>query len=440
MYDQVLIMYHLETRDKKLFEMMADQIQNSGICENVILRNMEDVYRHPYDFNPNLVISPLPRNDRGSAMFTLLKLIFQCYWIGYTVETFFSLEQENIWLIGNASCPKELIDKYLFCGPGIASTAGNALLRSGRTDSLDRINYFGYLFYEKSVISKINKDFADKANVFCNLDKYKKHILFVTGIMNYPMLVEDYLGESAITKRQSELIQELQKLCESNNYYSDKYIELIYYLAQKHPEYMIMIKYHPNDNVYESHGGESRYNDFSNYSNIYTISGDVQVSNYFSASDVFVHYASTTSMEAYIYGLKSIGLTSYHPCMQPHGLGKEAMYANKVLEVEDFEGIEKEIETGHNFSRNKRMEKALYDLVNYEYGKEYSPSKRLIDILKSLDKPQIIDASNKSVKKKLRYKSNIKKYIEYMSDALICVFCGDFKKSKRIMKMIGLIL
>lgn len=440
MYKQVLIMYHLETRDRKLFEMMADQIRESGISENVILRNMEDVYRYPYDYSPDLVVSPLPRNNRGSAMFTLLKVLYQCYWIGYTVETFFSLEQENIWLIGNASCPRELIDKYLFCGSGIASTAGDALLRSGRTDSLDRVNYFGYLFYEKNVISKINNSFVDEANVYNNLDKYKKRILFVTGIMNYPMLVEDYLGESAITKKQPELIQELKELCESNNYYSDKYIELIYYLAKKHPEYMIMIKYHPNDNDFNSHGGESRYKNFSNYSNIYPISGGVQVSNYFSAADVFIHYASTTSMEAYIYGLKSIGLTSNHPCMKPHGLGKEAMYANKILEVEDVEGIEKEIESGLDFSRNEQMEQALFDLVNYEYGKEYSPSKKLVDILRNIEKPQFIDKSNKDVKKKLKYKSNIKKYAEYISDALICLLRGELKKCKRIMKTIGSVL
>lgn len=440
MYKQILLMYHLESRDKPMFEAMGSQIETYGLCEQVFIRNMEEVYRHPYDYSPDIVISPLPRNNRGTAMFTLLKVIYQCYWVGYTVETFYDTNEDNMWIIGNTKCPIELIDKYLFCGPGIAALGARLLLAANRTDSSDRIDYFGYLYYEKNVIERINKSFTDDSKIFQEYKKYKKHLLFVTAIMKYPMTLDDYLGEIAIKDSRAEAARELQKLCIANNYYSDKYIEAICYLAKRHPDYMIMVKHHPNDNDKDAYVADSRYLAFEKFSNIYTIPGNVQISNYFGITDVFLHYASTTSLEAYIYGIRSIGLTSNHQCMQKNGLGREAMYANSIIEVENFEDIDKEIEKDIKFERNADIEKVLYNLVNYKYGDEYAPSKRLIEILDSLDKPQKLDKQKRNIKKVLLYKSNRKKYFEYGLDALKSLVGGDYSKAKRIMKTFGRII
>ena len=120
--------------------MTADVLREGDIAEEIIIGQVYETIFHIYDYEPDMIISYLARDDYSTAMFTMVKLVHQCRWVSIPPEGFMSLEQENMRIyIGFNKQPVSLIDQVLFWGDGIAKAAGQLMLEQGKISSSRKI-------------------------------------------------------------------------------------------------------------------------------------------------------------------------------------------------------------------------------------------------------------------------------------------------------------
>ncbi len=415
-YKQVLILLNIENRERMIAEIMSEQLRSKNLAEEVVIGQAYEIIFHIYDYQPDLVISSLPRDEYSIAMYTMVKFVFQCLWVVIHPEGFIPMTEEVInELVGFNDVPVNLMDMVLFWGPGMAEEIGKRLVERKRLSAKDRIGVFGYLLYERQCLDQLEKP-AIVEEIRRKSEHFKKTVLFVTAC------VLDYIDD-----RWSE---NMKKRARSNLYYMEKYRELIRELARRNPDVLFVIKMHP---VEIERSQKDNYEEVKLLENVCIIDIVTQISFFFDTASLLIHYGSTTALEAYAYHIPNIGLINDHIDVTANSLGRKDLLADELFSIQDIDGVDRFINQSSIMVRkNTRIEDALYKYMNFEMDRPYQPSVKLLDYLGSLRNPQRINYSDPYVKEALTYKAAIKRRWCFRGSMVKEYIKGNRSKAERI--------
>lgn len=414
-YKQVLILLNIINREKLIAEITADLLKKNGLAEEVVIGQAYEVIFHIYDYEPELVISCLPRDEYSTAMFTMVKLVHRCAWVCIHPEGFQHLDDEVInEVVGENRTPARLIDKALFWGSGMAEVVREKLLVRGKLTSADRTGVFGYLPYERSMLAGLPRPpIVEEAAALA--EKHKKTVIFVTP--NISDVIGDHWPEAE------------KKRGRSNIYYFSRYKELIGRLAKDNRDVLFLVKRHPGEIAQSK---EDRFAELRGEENICIIDDVTQISFFFDHVDLFVHYGSTTAFEAYIYHIPAIGILNDHEEKQVNSLGSGDMYADVKFSLGESSELEGYINREIRWERNAETEHALRIYMNYTPDTEYRPSEQLVACLSDIGEPQLLAHDDPDVVHALHYKSVVKRRVVFRLRMIRDLLTGDRERGRRI--------
>ena len=432
-YKQVLVLYNIKEREEVISHMIADILLSNGIAHEVIVGQVYEEIFHIYDYNPDLVISCLPRDNYSAAMFTMVKMVHGCAWVCIPPEGFVSLSPEVIrGFVGFNHQPKRLIDKALFWGGEVADAVAEQLLLYDKISSKQQVGFFGYLPYEESLICKYRQMTEQVKRIHEKSSGYGRVVMAVTARMATPVPLKEF--EALYDPNDKEQNERVLKRHISNEYYAEKYIKLLETVAENNTDVLFLVKMHPRDVMYlrKNRVSSTRYEHLRTISNVCFIDEEIQISVYFDLIDTLIHYGSTTSLEAYIHGIPTIGIYNDHKDTQKNSLGCANFYADSRFAVSDIPGVLKAIQSKMVFGRNEETEKVLYRYMNYKVGEDYHPSRLLCEHLMSIDDPLILDPSDKEVRKSLYRPNVIKRRVLFCFKMIDYSIHGDKEEARRI--------
>ena len=432
-YKQVLILYNIKEREYLLSKMTADVLREGDIAEEIIIGQVYETIFHIYDYEPDMIISCLARDDYSTAMFTMVKLVHQCRWVSIPPEGFMSLEQENMRIyIGFNKQPVSLLDQVLFWGDGIAKAAGQLMLEQGKISSSRRMGVFGYLPYEKALIKKYAEETEQVRSVKEKAARYSSVVMALTGRMAVPLKQGEI--ETFYDPADKEQNENIRKRFIASEYYADKYIQLLEYIAENNKETLLVVKLHPADvrQMTSLSPENTRYHKLWTMDNVAVIDESVQISVYFDSVDYMIHYGSTAALEAYIYHIPTIGILNDHPDTQFDSFGGGNLYADKEFVLSEKEAISECIRRKPAFVRNEKTENVLNCYMNYREGEEYRPSRLLIDQLRNGLEKQELNIGENGVRTAINRPNVRKRRIIFRMKMWKATFSGNEEESDRI--------
>ena len=398
-YRQALILYNIKEREFLIAQMTADVLREQGLADEVIVGQVYEVIYHIYDYEPELVISCLPRDDYSTAMFTMVKLVHRCAWVSIPPEGFMALETGKMKQVtGFNRQPKELVDRVMFWGSGLAKAAGQLMLENGKISSGERIGIFGYLPYEDGVIRKYREETEQVRQIKKRTGEYRRTVMAVTARMAIPVPLQEF--EKLYDPNDREQNERVRKRHNSNEYFADWYIQLLKKVAEQNEDILFLIKLHPRDirTMHAQDLQKTRFDELKSVPNICLIDEPVQISTYFDCIDLLIHYGSTTAMEAYIYGIPTIGIMNDHPDTQYDSLGRGNFYADRRFDVGRAAEVSACVRQGLSFDGNEETAKALKRYMNYREGEPYQPSLLLAEQIRKLPEPQLLSTGDPEVR------------------------------------------
>ena len=91
--------------------------------------------------------------------------------------------------------------------------------------------------------------------------------------------------------------------------------------------------------------------------------------------DIYVHYGSTSSMEAYIHKVTSI--------IRPVNSDYDIYVYDKIIDIDSRGEFFEYIDSRPSFSRNIKTEQIIEDYVDYYYNSDYHPLETTIAFIES---------------------------------------------------------
>lgn len=432
-YKQALLLYHMAAREEIINQMMREALIEADIVSEVIIAEAYEAISHIYDYHPDIIVSFLPRDEYSSALFTMVKMYYQCIWIAIPTEGFMELSSKQMRLfIGRNRQPKTLIDYYWFWGRGMADAAKKVLFESKKVTSADRIGVFGYLPYEKEKILQFRSATNAVENVLNKAKKYQKTVLVVTAMMSRTITVEEMIIESTVNPKNKDEVEDAERLVLSQSWYADRYVEAISEMAGKLRDCLFIIKTHPAEKSYLDYynDGNSRYDMWKEHDNIVLVKEPIPISVLLINADCLVHYGSTTAMEAYVYGIPSIGLKNTYKPEHKKALGTAYLYGTQIVDVIDqgclCETIKKAV-----FSRDDVLEQALFDYMNYLYHEPYHPSELLTKLFRQITEAQGITIKDCDVRSRIWNKYCVYRRMVFLYEAVSVFLKGDAESAKK---------
>lgn len=438
---QVLFLYHVKEREIIINQMMAECLQKQEIAEEIIIENFENVYINAYKYSPNMIVTFLPRTSRASDFLTLMKYMNHSIIIAIPTEGLMSLDYNQMQrLVGLNSYSANLVDYYYFWGESMADQAGKVLLEQEKVLSRNQIRVFGYLPYEKDMMKRFRKDSPLLKKVVKRKDGYEQTVMFVTGFMGADITIEEMVTEGSINVRDKKTIELGKKRIEINKYYRDSYIGILKKAAEKYRNILFLVKVHPVEIESMSREGKRPYDELKYYSNIILIDKPEPISEFLDYIDLFIHYGSTTALEAYIYKIPTVQLINDHPEIFPNSCGVSYFESTKQIKISNAEEVFSILEKGINYVNLDGTNKILKGLMNYDVNAPYSPSQILSDFFINISAKTLLTFSDREVRKALRRKVCIVLYGSLIKRVFIFSLRREFTEAKMISKWLFTLL
>lgn len=430
MKQQILIFYHIPEREKVLSELLKEQLKKEYCDYEVLAEEFYYACAHMNEYNPKIVITFLPRDSYSCNFLTLFKYIYNPLVIAVPTEGVMDFDSETIVrYIGYNEYSASLVDYYFFWGCGMAEIAKEILLSERKVNGTDRIQIFGYLLYDISLV-KNYKLCESELNYAEIASRYEKTILVATSFHNANITIEELKNEMYFNTCSFEEIENAKKRIRSDKYYEDKYLDLIEESVRRYPSTCFIIKLHPVEMERRKGKKDSIYNRFERYENVFIIEKPIQISYFFDFVDLFLHYGSTAALEAYIYKIPTIQLLNNYEMITDDSLGRayfESTYMIDVVEKEEFFAL---LEHGVAYKKLPDVENALYRIMNYTVGMEYHPADILISFIKEHNTPQMLYKKDKLVAQALKSKQCILFMMSMVKNYFICLLSGNKEKCK----------
>jgi surface carbohydrate biosynthesis protein len=352
-----------------------------------------------FSYRPDVILT-FPFTGIGlSEMFYLFKVLLGSKIICFRTEGVIDVESEyNLKLATGADTyGKNLVDLEIFWGNKVRLAVASELVKQRKLSSIDRALVVGYPRIEKYFDVASNKRVLPERIKF-KFSAYDKSniVLFVTGfhLANYSR--NDLINAGDL--HTDTMIDLLVKSVEVLKEYRSEWIENIIHTAEKYPDLLFVVKKHPIEK-------KEDYCKFQEIKNILHVYEDIQVNDIIEFVGLFVHYGSTSLIDAYLSNTPSLYVYSkknnewFSELSWFSDLGCPSSAKVSVSNI--TQAIKNYIEGKIIFKVTPEIKKIMKDYFNIEYGYRYEPSKELAKILLSNNSVQKINIFDKYLYKSL---------------------------------------
>lgn len=397
---RLLFLYNNWDREHVIIEIFARKIkQNLDIkCYKVGMLDA-DLIKKIMQVRPNLVITFPVGSYRQIVVYEFIKKMYSSIIMTYTVEGYLDLQNDEQvkMFCGVFDYSSSLIDYNLFWGSKVSEVLGSKLLEQNKVKSKEQIVVIGNPLYEKHEIAKLYSKNQYVQTMKRERKKYQKAILIATGFHggSYELKdlvsvgdVVDIKGKSKQEILHDPMIKKYYDAAEKEKIYRKEYISKIIESAEKYPEVLFIVKYHPQEIMRIRIGQPNwvRYlNILRGHKNIVIVDRNIPIGAILPCCDFLVHYGSTVDMEAYIYKIPTLKfkMESDNDFMVQSSDKFSATYIENIFGGSLDPYIDMLLEDKNLFKENTEKEKDLNDYMNYKTNQEYTPSQNLVDFLSS---------------------------------------------------------
>ncbi len=411
MFNQIVLLYNSESREKLMCDILKDVIVERNICKNVIVGNFYDVCFEMWKIHPDVVYSIIPRDKLSEVRLTLLKMIFQAHIICVHTEGLMNIDEENMErLVGFNQYSKNLVDAYFFWGKSLLQGALPELKKQNKIYSDKSAHIFGYIMYEKSRLQKYNLQYKSSRLVKEKGSGKSKRVLFIMGFHNADVTIQDRIEEGYFKKIDEKNIRRAEIKAKANVYYKNKYLDILDRCINRYPDYLFILKLHPVEIDDYIKKGKDLYSKYRNIENVLIIEENVPLGLIIENVDIMVHYGSTTGIEAYLYKKPTIQLVNDYEDMSCGGMGMIYFESTKMIQISNCNVAVELISTNMQFSRSTQNDAFLQDFMNFSFEEEYIPAELICNYIENIKTTNKIDI-NENIVKTLVLGDEAKKYI-----------------------------
>lgn len=351
----ILILYNNPDRELSYLNEIKISLLKNYIVENVILENGGDTKKvvvSVLKFKPAVILSYPLTGKLLPYKFHVLKLFLRFKLICLRTEgAILKSSKENILAhAGIAKYSNKLVDLELFWGKAQKKLLGPELLRQNKITSLERCLIVGYPRIRKVQINSKDKKWIGIFTGFQQADYDAKRFLKAKDLGKSN--IKEYLGQAKkVLEFREEFIERLDAFLISN-----KNIHFI-------------IKPHPGEN-------EMKYHLLSNHENLKILPKSMSLNLVFENLKSFVHFGSTTLLDAYIYKIPSL-LFFDKASNIGHSYGWKSTIKSSLKEL-DF-SIKLLDKT--NFEITDEIKVTLQNEIDFDFNKPYDPVERIVDVI-----------------------------------------------------------
>ena len=438
-YRQALFLYHVKEREYRINQMMAECMRQTGIVDEIIIEEFYYACYNMFNYKPDIIVTFLPRDNYGASFLSVVKFLTNAFVISIPTEGVMEFTEESMQvLIGHNAYPNRLVDLYMFWGNGLRENAGKLLLKQNKVLNENQMKVFGYLPYEEKMISIFEDETKLSKRIEESKRKYKRCVMFVTGFQGADCSVEDIRQESIYDVFGEKEREKAKIRIDVDKYYRTKYLEVLENSAKTYDNYLFLLKTHPVELEDIRTGKNSAYSHLEQYQNIIIIKEDRPISLYIKHIDLFIHYGSTAAMEAYIYKIPSIQLLNRHEKACVNNSGTCIVESTMLIDVKDTDKCVKAVGDNIPYTRLAKIEKQLYDYMNYNYEEKYEPSMLFKSILNNLSEPLALSIRDESVIEALKSRESVLLLLSYIKKMFVCMVRLDVEECKKILKWISI--
>lgn len=370
--------YHIWEREYIILEILRKRLENFGmVVEYADYMDINGCIK----FRPDVIITHPIRTETDVIFLATMKLATGAVMIPMTVEGYYDLEDHKsvIRMIGLDKCPVNLIDYFIMWGEKNKEIEGRELLNLQKISSVDKIKAFGYIPYEKEAVLEYVKHDEQYAKYVQWGKKYARIIACVTGFHIAEASMEDIylqkiIGSSVGSKAYEREAHDYEMRIAYMKGYRDKYVNDILQLAKTFPDMGIVVKLHPAEISRMRRGISDYYEVLRDYDNIFLLDVPLPIAAVLNDAELLIHYGSTVSLEAYIYGKPTI-LRSAKGYIDENS-NNILVYTTKV-DINDYSLFQEEVINGVTFQKNNKAETILLDSFNWRPDMRYCPSEEM---------------------------------------------------------------
>lgn len=378
MKKRVLFLANKYQREKYIVRFIVSELQKDinfeFVWKEVYSSKGYNRYSDLICFKPDIIWTfPITNNNQVLEL-SILKFLFNPIILTYTTEGVwdFDNQEQREMCIGYYDYSCNLIDYQCYWGTKLRDIIGTELINKGRMKNFNQLLTVGYPLYDRDKYSEEKKFEFENNRIKVLTSRYNKVVMVVTGfhcgwvtkeqVKRLPDVVNQH--ETDLTKI-NECVEEYWKtLVLPFREFQEKYIDEIVKLAKAEKNVLFLIRMHPLEKAWLKHPNViNPYTEkMNNIENIHILKTDYPIGLYLNYCDLFIHYGSTTGIEAYLYSIPTIQLL---PEKSNRWL-KEYFESTVVCKVDEYKSIQKVVHEGIEFKKNDDLDKYLYEVMGVE--------------------------------------------------------------------------
>lgn len=389
----VYLVYHVKEREYKILDYIRFRSEQLLLDYEFEIMGLEEAEERAYNNSRLCAIISFPmRTEYVVDRLACIKYVTGCKLITMETEGLMNFDDERILniRIGQNTYSERLVDYYYVMGPVTRDKYQSVLLNSKKVTSAERVRYSGYFPYDLQLTCSYMKSLNYAEKLFDKGKPKKRTIVFLTGFANAEETIEQMIIMDSFSVDENgmpskEEIEIAKGKIKNTKIFRDKYIDMICRYSKKHVDELIIVKPHP---VELSDGiNISLYRErFEVLSNVIFLDEDISLSRILPNTDGLVHYGSTSGMEAYLYMVPTILITSDYSA-NTNGFLYESTYS---IDIDDYKTVDENIANAI-FERNLLTEQFIYDYFGMKLNDiDCHPIDDLIEHLSSDYKAQVL--------------------------------------------------
>ena len=351
----ILILYNNPNRELTYLEEIRISLLKNHIVENVLLENGGDTRKvivSVFRFKPAVILSYPLTGKLLHHKFHVLKTIFKFKFICLRTEGAIDKgSKENILAhVGIAEYSNKLVDLELFWGQIQKKLLGPELLLQNKITSLERCLVVGYPRIRKVEINS----------------KDKNLIGIFTGFQMADYDAERFLKAKDLDENtMNEFLEQAKKVLA----FREEFIKRLDAFLILNKNMQFIIKPHPAEN-------EMTYHLLLKHENLRILPKSMSLNSVFENLKSFVHFGSTTLLDAYIYKIPSL-LFFDNALNVGHSYGWKSTIQSSLENLD----INLKLLDNTKFEISNEIISTLFEEINFEFDKPYTPVQNIVDVI-----------------------------------------------------------
>lgn len=395
MKKRILFLANKYQREKYIVRFIVSELQKDADFEfewkEVYSSKGYNRYKDLICYKPEIIWTfPITNNNQVLEL-SVLKYLYNPIIMTYTTEGVwdFDNQEQREMCIGYYDYSCNLIDYQCYWGTKLRDIIGTELINRGRMKNNNQLLTVGYPLYDKDkYLEEKRFEFENKRIKSLTL-QYHKTVMVVTGfhcgwvtkeqVKRLPDVINQH--EKDITKIHERVEDYWKILVLPFREFQEKYIDEIVTLAKEDKNVLFLVRMHPLEKAW------LKYPDVINpytekmggIENIHILKTEYPIGLYLNYCDLFIHYGSTTGIEAYLYNIPTIQLL---PEKRNRWL-KKYFESTIACKIDEHKIIHNVVHNGIEFKKNDDLEKYLYEVMGVERN-GVSATERCCECIKSV--------------------------------------------------------